>query len=472
MTDCSEYDLVDVAIIGAGPAGLSAALYTSRAGLKTALFGDPYSSQLARAEIVENFITWTKPSSGLEILEKMITHATQWGAILVEKEIRHLIADGGIFVLSDEEGKRTCAYSILIASGTKHKQLGIKGEKEYIAKGIHYCTICDGPIYKNKPVAIVGVGTEALKAALRMSSIASSVTLLLTQKSSKEDSELIQELKPSGNVTIFEKAKPLEVLGGEDGNVSGLTFQYNGDQKKIDTSSIFAEMGSIPSSALAVYLGVEMEDLFIKVNEQQETNIPGIFAAGNVTGGLAKQAIISAGDGARAAISIIDYIKKLGVTSAKLRTTQWGTSHAKPITDVEPSGKRQIIVKGALYDYVQADEGFRSSFNRYTPKKDVLSSFQDKLPKARVITVSTHWCPDCRRAVPKMARIAEYLPDWEFTIEDRDKEGVREKYNAKKIPTFIIQDENGKELGRIIEKPKFASFEEDLQRIVEGTYDI
>ncbi|MFX1254918.1 MAG: FAD-dependent oxidoreductase [Promethearchaeota archaeon] len=471
MTDCSEYDLVDVAIIGAGPAGLSAALYTSRAGLKTALFGDTYSSQLARAETVENFITWTKPSPGLEILEKMITHATQWGAILVEKEIRHLIADEGIFVLSDEEGKRTCAYSILIASGNKYKQLGIKGEKEYTAKGIHYCTICDGPNYKNEPVAIVGVVTEALKAALRMSTIASSVTLLLTQQSSKEDSELIQELKSADNVTIFQKAKPLEVLGGENDVVSGLRFQYNGEQKKIDVTAIFAEMGSIPSSSLAAYLGVEMEGLFIKVNAQQETNIPGIFAAGDVTGGLARQAIISAGDGARAAISIIDYIKKLGVSSAKLRTKQWGTSEVKPKSNVESSDKRQIIAKRALYDYVLADEGFKSSFDRYKPNIEVLRSFKHKLVKARVIIVSTHWCSDCRRGVPKIARIAEHLPEWEFVIEDRDKEGVREKYNARKIPTFIVQDENGKELGRIIEKPKFASFEEDLQRIVEGTYE-
>ncbi|MFX0062085.1 MAG: FAD-dependent oxidoreductase [Candidatus Hermodarchaeota archaeon] len=469
MTDCSEYDLVDVAIIGAGPAGLSAALYTSRAGLKTALFGDPYSSQLAKAETVENFITWTKPSPGLEILEKMVTHATQWGAILIEKEIRHLITNGKMFVLSDEEGKRTCAYSILIASGTKHKQLGIKGEKEYTAKGIYYCTICDGPNYKNKPVAIIGVGTEALKAALRMSTIASSVTLVLTQKSSKEDSELIQELKSFGNVTIFENAKSLEVLGGEDDTVSGLLFQYNGDQKKIDINAIFAEMGLIPSSAFAAYLGVEMEGLFIKTNEQQETNIPGIFAAGNVTGGLARQAIISAGDGARAAISIIDYIKQLGVSSAKLRTIQWGRSQTKPKTDVS-SGERQIIAKGALHEYVLADEGFKSSFDRYTPNIEVLSLFKNKLVKARMIIVSTRWCPDCRRGVPKMARIAEHLPGWEFIIEDRDKEGVREKYNARKIPTFIIQDENGKELGRIIEKPKFTSFEEDLHRIVEGSY--
>ncbi|MFQ5981703.1 MAG: thioredoxin family protein, partial [Candidatus Heimdallarchaeota archaeon] len=126
-----------------------------------------------------------------------------------------------------------------------------------------------------------------------------------------------------------------------------------------------------------------------------------------------------------------------------------------------------------LYAYCHANKGFAAAYDRYEPRTRVIDSIREivelKGHKIKVTVVTAHWCPDCRRGVPKMARIAEHLPEWEFRVEDRDQEGIREKFNVRKIPTFIISSE-GKELGRIIEVPKFGSFEDDLLSIVKGEY--
>ncbi len=320
-------DIIDAAIVGAGPAGLSAALYCARGGLRTVIFGDPYESQLAKAGIVENFLTWRKPGTrGLEISEAMLMHALDWEAVLVEKEIRKITREKrhgkDVFKLVDAAGDETFAYTIVLCSGTKYRKLGVKGEDNYYAKGVGYCTICEGPLFKGQPVAIVGFGDEAIQAALRMANIASSVSFLSTKpKFWKADEELVKQLKESINITIYEKIRPLEIIG--DGKaVTSFKFKHEGETKTISVKAVFIEVGTLPSSAIASELGVELDGQFVKVNHNQETCVPGFYAAGDITGGIVRQAIVSAGDGARAAIQAIDYIKKQGLSKSKLRTTQ------------------------------------------------------------------------------------------------------------------------------------------------------
>ncbi|MHA2252491.1 MAG: FAD-dependent oxidoreductase [Candidatus Kariarchaeaceae archaeon] len=470
MTNCTDHDVVDIAVIGAGPAGISAGLYGARAGLKTIVFGDPYEGQLARAGVVENFITWTESPSGLQIVEKMVKHVTDVDCMFVEKQIKQIIRNpGGTFHIFDEDGDSTCAYTVILATGTKHKKLGVKGEEEFYAKGVGYCTICDGPFFRNQPVAIVGFGDEAVQAALRMTSIASHVNMIGTKPRLGADPSLIEELEQIENVSIYRKARPLEIHGGSDGNVAGISFRCETTDMKIDVNAVFIEVGVLPSSALASGLGVELDGQFIWVDRAQETNVAGFYAAGDITGGIARQAIVSAGDGARAAISAIDYIKRLGVSVAKLKTTQWGaTKEKKPETKVDVVS--EVSTQNMLYDYVHADEGFTNSYERYTPDIELINKIKEKLPKVKLITVSAHWCPDCRRNVPRMARISNELPNWNILVEDRDTEGVREKYHVRKIPTFILQNEQGEEIGRIIEQPRGKNLEQDLLMIVEGNY--
>ena len=174
-------DLIDVVIVGAGPAGLAAGLYTARAGLKTVLFGDPYQSQLAKAGIVENYLTYADPLQGQALSEKMIAHAAHWGTQLVDEEIRQIAHSDNLFDLCTSRGDMFCAYTVILALGTKYRKLGVAGEEEFYGKGVSYCTLCDGPLFKDLPIAIAGYGNEAAAAALRKSTITSSVELIATK---------------------------------------------------------------------------------------------------------------------------------------------------------------------------------------------------------------------------------------------------------------------------------------------------
>lgn len=470
MTSCTEYDIVDVAVIGAGPAGLTAGMYTTRAGLKTVVFGDPYAGQLARANPVENFITWTGSPSGLEIIESMISHGEEYGTIFVDKQIKQIIKDeNGHFQLIDDQGNSTCAFTVILTSGTKHKKLGITGEEEYYAKGVGYCTICDGPLYKDQKVAIVGFGNEMLQAALRMASVASELYVFGSKTKIGGDPELLKELENSENVTLIEGIRPQEVIGDDNG-VTNFKYIHNKVEYDVDVQAVFIEVGLLPSSAIASGVGIELEGNFIKVDRSQATNVSGFYAAGDITGGIARQAIVSAGDGARAAISAMDYIKKQGISSTKIKSVQWGSRSGKEFKNEDNSKSVVSSNRNMLHEYVHADDGFVGQYNRYQVNEKTLEKVKEKLGNVKLITISAHWCPDCRRNVPRMAKISENFDNWNIFVEDRDKEGVGEKYNVRKIPTFIFHNESGEEIARIIENPKYTSLEEDLLKIAEGTY--
>lgn len=469
MTTCSPDEKNDIAIIGVGPAGLAAALYCARAGLKTIIYGDPYSSQLAKAGIVENYLT-VKSTSGIELIESMVSHASEVGANLVDKQIKQITRDSnGIYSLFDGDGESACAYAVILATGTKHKKLGAKGEEEFTNKGVGYCTICDGPLYKDQPIVIAGFGDEAVQAALRMTSIASKVSLISTKARLGADSSLIDELDAIPNVDLYEDSKAIEIIGDDNG-VTGFKFRHSGQDQEVTVNAVFIEVGVLPSSAIASGLGVELNGQFIKVDKNQVTNIAGFYAAGDITGGKARQAIVSSGDGARAAIEAIDYIKSLGVSASKLKTTQWGGTKSS-VQKLDSSIPEKIVDStiSELYDYVHSDSGFAAGYERYTPRTDTISKVEKLLPNARVTVISAKWCPDCRRNVPKMAKIVKLLP-WEVDIRDRDEEGIIDRFNIKKIPTFIISDSNNQEINRIIEKPKYSSLEEDLLKIAENSY--
>jgi thiol-disulfide isomerase/thioredoxin len=277
----------------------------------------------------------------------------------------------------------------------------------------------------------------------------------------------MNQLQALPNVELFENTKPLKIEGKSETGVEKITFEFNSQLLSADVEAVFIENGVFPSSALAIGLGVELDNQFIKVGSLQETNVPGLYAAGDITGGKARQAIISSGDGARASIGAIDYLKKVGRGTKKLKTTQWGESKKKE--EILKMDQVTKLNSNQLVQYIEKDDGFLSSYQRYITKEDLTEKIASKLKNGKVVTVSAMWCPDCRRNVPRMAKISESLNDWDFVIEERDTEGVVQKYNIKKIPTFIVFDNEGKEIGRIIENPKTNSLENDLLEIVNNS---
>ena len=192
--------------------------------------------------------------------------------------------------------------------------------------------------------------------------------------------------------------------------------------------------------------------------------MPGIFAAGDITGGKARQAAIAVGDGTRAAIGAIDHIKALGLSSAKskLQSIQWGATKAeRPAVEKRVEGQPS----SALDEYIRHDAGYMRVHDAYKPNLDLLRQVRERLPEARVVTISASWCPDCRRNVPRMARVAEHLPNWQFEIYPREDEERARALGIKAIPTFIVY-QGDKEIGRIVENPSFGSLEADLWEIV------
>ncbi|MEP7200420.1 MAG: FAD-dependent oxidoreductase [Chloroflexota bacterium] len=362
-------------------------------------------------------------------------------------------------------GDMFCAYLVVLAMGTKYKRLGVQGEEEFYAKGVSYCTLCDGPLYKGQPVAVVGYGNEAAAAALRMSTIASSVDLIATRARLGADALLLERLDEAENITQFSNVK-IHEIGGDASGVRQIRFQPGmSDTTARDVKAVFIEVGTMPASAIAADLGIELDGQFIKVHGSQETSIPGVFAAGDITGGKARQAAIAVGDGTRAAIGAIDYIKSLGLSAAKskLQSIQWGTAKTeRPKVEQRLAGQPAT----ALDEYIRHDAGYLRVHDAYKPNLELLKQMRERLPHARVVTISASWCPDCRRNVPRLARIAEHLPDWQFEIYPREDEERARALNIKAIPTVIIYAD-GKEIGRIVENPAFGSLEADLWEIAQ-----
>jgi thioredoxin reductase len=455
---------VDVAIAGAGPAGLAAGLYTARAGLTTVIYGDPYQSQLAKAGLIENFPSYVEPVQGLELLEKMSAHASNRGAQMCDEDVRRVARHEDGFELTLQTGRVVHAHIVILAMGTKYMKLDIPGEEELYSRGVTYCTLCDGPLYRGLPVAVVGGGNEAAVAALRLSTIASSVDLVtLPQRGA--DPFLQARLDQAENIRQFPNARPRRISGDAEG-VTALHLQTIGQGSLTrEVKAVFIEVGTVPSTAITAGLGIELDGSFIRVHGLQETNIPGMFAAGDVAGGRARQVAIAAGDGVRAAIGAIDYLKSHGLArQSNGPTRQWTTANTERINGELPHA--QDSAGTPLAEYVGRDAGFQRMLEVCQPDLDLLKQIRERMPRLRVVIVSATWCADCRRNVPCLAQIAPHLPDWEFTVFPRDDEARAKALGIRAVPTFILF-EGDREVGRIVERPSFGSLEADLWEIAK-----
>ena len=308
-----------------------------------------------------------------------------------------------------------------------------------------------------------------------MSTIASSVDLIVPRADLGADGGATEQLRQASNVAIIEGARVQEILGDEAG-VTGVRIVVDGQEVVRAVRGVFLEVGLLPASALAIDLGVSVnQDQFIQVGKSQETNVPGIFAAGDITGHRARQAVISAGEGATAAVSAVDYIKSNGLGGERkdLKLIQWGSSPKPASAQEEPAAGAGAAappaLSNALLDYVRGEMAYRENFEAYQPDLETLAQVREALPAASVTVIAATWCPDCRRNVPKLARIAEHLPGWTFRVHPRESEEAR-RLDVKAIPTVaVFRPEGEQELGRIVEEPRSGSLERDLLEIARSS---
>lgn len=301
----AEESVYDVAIIGAGPAGMTAALYCARANLSTVMFGDPFASQLAKAGDVENYPGFDS-IRGIELVEKFSKQLERYDIKLVQSYVGHIVRNDGFFRLFTDMGE-FIARSVIISTGAKRWELNIPGEKEYLYRGVSYCAVCDGSFYKGKKVALIGYGEQAASAAIYLAGLAKHVLVL----SSKPDMGAPihgEQLKTIGNVEIIGNARVLAIEGNEF--AEHVRFEVDGQERIERIDGLFIE-GGVPNSVLAKDLGLELDEKgnIEVVRPDQLTKVEGVFAAGDVTGGL-HQISKAVGEGACAAVSAAIYVKK------------------------------------------------------------------------------------------------------------------------------------------------------------------
>lgn len=300
----------DVIIIGGGPAGVAAGIYSARKKLKTLIVTESFGGQSAVAENIENWIG-AKKISGIELAKMLEEHIRAQENVEIkmpEKVIDVKELPGGWEVATDKNNSYQ-ARALIITSGGRRRRLNIPGEDKFEGKGVAYCSTCDAPVFKNKSVAVIGGGDAGLEAAIDLAQYAAKVYLISNKESLVGDLSIQEMIKNSEKTTIIENANVQEILG--DKFVSGLKyFDKNDNQiKSLDVEGIFVEIGSTANSEFIKKLvNTNQKGEIIIDHKTGATSHPGIFAAGFITDEIYKQNNISAGDGVTAALSVYNYL--------------------------------------------------------------------------------------------------------------------------------------------------------------------
>jgi len=299
-----------VIIIGGGPAGLSAGLYASRARLSTLLIEKGiFGGQIANAELVENYPGFPDGISGFELGELMHQQATKYGLETVAAEVIGVELGERGKVVKTSEGQYM-AKAVIIAGGAGPNRLGVAGEEEFVGKGVSYCATCDGPLFKEQEVAVVGGGDSAVEEGILLTRFASKV-FLIHRRNQLRASKLLQERAFANPKIEFLWDTVVEEILGHD-LVKGLKLRnvITGERSTLEVSGVFIYVGLHPSTDYLRGLLPLDEEGRITTDERMQTEIPGIFAAGDVRRNSPRQAITAAGDGATAALSAEKFVNE------------------------------------------------------------------------------------------------------------------------------------------------------------------
>lgn len=303
-----DLGLYDVVVVGSGPAGASAAIYSARKGLKTAIIAERVGGQVQDTKGIENLIS-VKYTEGPQLAAKLAEHISDYPIKLLEHRRVKSVTNGSQKRLELESGEFIQTKSLIVATGAKWRELGIPGEKEYLGRGVAFCPHCDGPYFKGKDIAVIGGGNSGVEAAIDLAGIVKSVTLFEFAPDLKADQVLVQKLESLPNVTIYRNARTNRVIG-DNGKVTALEFEErsSGELKQIELDGVFVQIGLVPNSGFVKEIVETNRFGEIVVDEKCRTNVPGIYAAGDVTTVPYKQIIIAMGEGAKAGLTSFEDI--------------------------------------------------------------------------------------------------------------------------------------------------------------------
>jgi thioredoxin reductase (NADPH) len=315
-----DYDLV---IVGAGPAALSAAIYTSREDIETLLFEKGAIGGLAAVtDWVDNYPGFAEGVAGLKLADEMRAQAERFGAKIELGEVTGLKKDGNVIKLDTTSGEIT-AKAVLVATGSEYRKIGVSGENEYYARGVHYCATCDGAFYRDKKLVVVGGGNSAVQEGLFLTRFATHIDMLVRSKL-KASEVLIKELEKNPKITVHLGVSTDEIIG-ENNKVTKVIGTKDGKKVEFPTDGVFVFVGLDPNTKFLDGADIELDERkFIKTDTRLMTNVPGIFSAGDVRSGATLQIASATGEGATAALMIREYLENHEKTSTATVATLYG----------------------------------------------------------------------------------------------------------------------------------------------------
>lgn len=300
----------DVVMIGAGPAALAAAIYTTREAIETVLYERGAIGGLAAiTDQIDNYPGFAHGVSGLTLAGELQAQAERFGALIKLGEVSNVIDEGGYKRIATTDGE-VRARAVLIATGTDYKKLGIPGEREFFGRGVHYCATCDGAYYRGKQLVVIGGGNSALQEALFLTRYATRIDLLV--RSTIRASDILQRaLYKNSKITVHLGVTP-EAIIGEDNKVVKVVGRKANQPADFTTDGVFVFVGLRPNTEfLRQVKGIELDEAgFIKTSSNLQTGIPGIFACGDVRSGATMQIASAVGEGATAALKIRGYLER------------------------------------------------------------------------------------------------------------------------------------------------------------------
>ncbi|HKT30493.1 alkyl hydroperoxide reductase subunit F [Dyella sp.] len=307
----------EVLVVGGGPAGAAAAIYSARKGIRTGVAAERFGGQVLDTMAIENFIS-VSYTEGPKLAASLEQHVHEYDVDVMNlQRAEQLIPakeEGGLIEVRLASGASLKAKTVILSTGARWRNMNVPGEQEYRNKGVTYCPHCDGPLFKGKRVAVIGGGNSGVEAAIDLAGIVDHVTLLEFDSKLRADEVLQRKLRSLPNVKVIVSAQTTEVVG--DGNkVTGLNYtdRSNGQSQQVQLEGVFVQIGLLPNTEWlkgTVKLSPRGE---IEVDAHGRTSMPGVFAAGDVTTTPFKQIVIAMGDGAKASLSAFDYLIRLPV---------------------------------------------------------------------------------------------------------------------------------------------------------------
>ncbi len=302
----------EVLVIGGGPAGAAAAIYTARKGLRTGIVADRFGGQVNDTLDIDNY-PGVPHTTGPEYAAQLAAHVADYDIDVMNAqraaELVPAAQPGGLVTVKLDNGGQLQSRTVILATGARWRNVGVPGEDEYRTKGVAYCPSCDGPLFKGKDVAVIGGGNSGIEAAIDLAGVVKHVTVLEFMPELKADAVLVKKLHSLPNVTVHTNAQTTEITGA-DGKVNGLAFKHRGDgtDARVELEGVFVQIGLVPNTE---WLGQSVERTKfgeIVVDARGATNVPGVFGAGDCTTVPYKQIVVAAGAGSTAALSAFDYL--------------------------------------------------------------------------------------------------------------------------------------------------------------------